>query len=73
MLFWLASRRGLLRDVAAEKFTEGTSVPTEEKVRTLVLERLWMNESIQEQWQGVRLPFLLLFSDGFYMSLLIVN
>lgn len=66
MLFWLASRRGLLRDVAAEKFTEGTSMPSEEKVKMLVLERLWMNKGIRGEWQGVCLVFVFLLSltDG---------
>lgn len=44
VLFWLASRRGMLRDVPAEKFSEGMTV--EDKTKMLVLERLWMNEGL---------------------------
>lgn len=51
VLFWLASRRGLLRDVPAEKFSEGMTV--EDKTKALVLERLWMNEGIRGEWQSV--------------------
>ena len=52
VLFWLASRRGLLRAVAAEKL-KSSEMSVEEKIRVLVLERLRMNEDIRGEWQGV--------------------
>ncbi|BCR83027.1 uncharacterized protein ACHE_10429S [Aspergillus chevalieri] len=51
VLFWLASRRGLLRDVA-EKL-KGKEMGVEKKVRCLVMERLRMNEMVKTEWQGV--------------------
>lgn len=68
ILFWLASRRGLLR----AKVEEGTlfrrvadisgrdvsSYSVEEKCRILVMERLRMNVDIKGQWQGVSFPNL---------------
>lgn len=53
VLFWLASRRGLLRAVAAEKLKPEMSMSVEEKIRVLVLERLRMNEGVRGEWQGV--------------------
>lgn len=50
VLFWLASRRGLLRDVA-EKL-KGKEMGVEKKVRCLVMERLRMNEMVKTEWQG---------------------
>lgn len=41
----------MLRDVPAEKFSEGMTV--EDKTKMLVLERLWMNEGIRHEWQSV--------------------
>ena len=46
----------MLRDVAAERFSEGMTV--EEKTKMLVLERLWMNEGIRKEWQSVCFFFL---------------
>ena len=51
MLFWLASRRGLLRDVAEKLKLKEMGV--EEKVRCLVMERLRMNEMVKAEWQSV--------------------
>ncbi|KKK19827.1 hypothetical protein P175DRAFT_0511627 [Aspergillus ochraceoroseus IBT 24754] len=54
VLFWLASRRGLLR-AAVENglFTTKTveSASVEEKTKTLIMERLEMNADIKHQWQ----------------------
>jgi ubiquinone biosynthesis protein COQ9 len=74
VLFWLASRRGLLRakvegglfatrEESVEREGEGgrkeTEPSIEEKVRILVMERLRMNEEIVHQWQDVStFPFL---------------
>ena len=52
VLFWLASRRGLLRAVAAEKL-KSSEMSVGEKIRVLVLERLRMNEGVRGEWQGV--------------------
>lgn len=56
VLFWLASRRGLLRNVA-EKLREKEGLSVEEKVRCLVMERLRMNEMVKGEWQGVSLLY----------------
>jgi ubiquinone biosynthesis protein COQ9 len=63
ILFWLASRRGLLRAkveegalfrrVADKSGRDVSSFSTEEKCRILVLERLAMNADVKIQWQGV--------------------
>ena len=54
VLFWLASRRGLLRAVAAEKLkSKASEMAVEERIRVLVLERLRMNEGVRGEWQGV--------------------
>jgi ubiquinone biosynthesis protein COQ9 len=67
ILFWLASRRGLLRSkvedgalfnrIAAES---GHELTVEEKVKALVLERLSLNKEVKGVWQDV--SFLLLHS-----------
>ncbi|KAJ5929507.1 hypothetical protein N7454_006457 [Penicillium verhagenii] len=52
ILFWLASRRGLLRakvEAGEVVFTAGQDV--ESKTKTLILERLKMNEEVRGQWQ----------------------
>ncbi|KAJ5391331.1 hypothetical protein N7509_006821 [Penicillium cosmopolitanum] len=61
ILFWLASRRGILRAkveegalftrVAAESGRDVAGLSVEEKSRILVLERLRMNVGIKDQWQ----------------------
>ncbi|KAJ5086849.1 hypothetical protein NUU61_008156 [Penicillium alfredii] len=63
VLFWLASRRGLLRAkveegglfarIAAERGPEGKGLglSVEEKVKVLVLERLGLNVDVKDQWQ----------------------
>lgn len=56
VLFWLASRRGLLRNIA-EKLREKEGLSVEEKVRCLVMERLRMNEMVKGEWQGVSLLY----------------
>ena len=54
----------MLRDVAAERFSEGMTV--EEKTKMLVLERLWMNEGIRKEWQSVCF-FFFLFLNYFWI------
>lgn len=58
ILFWLASRRGLLRGRVEEGgvFGAGEGLSTEEKVKILVLERLRMNGDVRDVWQDVRFP-----------------
>jgi ubiquinone biosynthesis protein COQ9 len=59
ILFWLASRRGLLRAAVEQngllKPTDSNLVSVEEKTRKLIMERLRMNTEIKHQWQDVRL------------------
>lgn len=61
VLFWLASRRGLLRGrvEAGDVFGEGAGaaegLSVEEKLRVLVVERLKMNVDVKGVWQDVRL------------------
>jgi hypothetical protein len=70
VLFWLASRRGLLRaqvekGLLEKKRTEddgARELSVDEKVKILVLERLRMNEKIVRRWQDVsfqktKIPF----------------
>ncbi|KAJ5898870.1 hypothetical protein N7495_003614 [Penicillium taxi] len=62
ILFWLASRRGLLRGkveegalfnrIAAERGIEPQALGVDEKIKALIMERLKMNDAIREQWQG---------------------
>lgn len=73
ILFWLASRRGLLRGkveegglfrrIAAEKGKDVHELSVEERVRGLLLERLRMNGEVRDVWQDVSffLSFLLFF------------
>ncbi|KAJ5231006.1 hypothetical protein N7489_011714 [Penicillium chrysogenum] len=61
ILFWLASRRGLLRGkveegglfrrIAAEKGKDVYELGVEERVRGLLLERLRMNDEVRHVWQ----------------------
>ncbi|KAJ5679685.1 hypothetical protein N7462_007929 [Penicillium macrosclerotiorum] len=61
VLFWLASRRGLLRGqveegallqrVAAERGLDAASLSVDDKVRILVMQRLRMNANIKHVWQ----------------------
>ncbi|KAF3029978.1 Ubiquinone biosynthesis protein coq9, mitochondrial [Penicillium rubens] len=61
ILFWLASRRGLLRGqveegglfrrIAAEKGKDVHELSVEERVRGLILERLRMNAEVKGVWQ----------------------
>jgi ubiquinone biosynthesis protein COQ9 len=63
ILFWLASRRGLLRGqveegglfrrIAAEKGKDVHELSVEERVRGLILERLRMNAEVKDVWQDV--------------------
>lgn len=71
ILFWLASRRGLLRGKVEEGglFAQalGKELSVEEKVKILVLERLRMNADVKGVWQDVCCyahppPFLLAIS-----------
>lgn len=61
VLFWLASRRGLLRAKveSGEVFgAHGEGLSVQEKIKILVLERLRMNGDVKDVWQDVRLtPF----------------
>lgn len=69
ILFWLASRRGILRGkveegglfrrIAAEKNKDVFELSVEERVRGLLLERLRMNQEIKSVWQDVRFSFLM--------------
>lgn len=55
IVFWLASRRGLLRSKVENGLFEGKEkLGVEEKIKTLVLERLKMNNEIIHRWQDVR-------------------
>ncbi|KAJ5779588.1 hypothetical protein N7457_007308 [Penicillium paradoxum] len=61
ILFWLASRRGLLRGkveegglfrrIAAEQGKDVHELSIEERVRGLILERLRMNTEVKDVWQ----------------------
>ncbi|KAE8144515.1 COQ9-domain-containing protein [Aspergillus avenaceus] len=55
ILFWLASRRGLLRasveDGLFETDTRGQRLSVAEKTKLLIMERLRMNTDIRHQWQ----------------------
>ncbi|RDW94025.1 uncharacterized protein DSM5745_01347 [Aspergillus mulundensis] len=58
ILFWLASRRGLLRAAVEQNGLLATSdgvnaIPAsvEEKTKTLIMKRLRMNKDIRHQWQ----------------------
>ena len=56
VLFWLASRRGLLRAKveSGEAFgTNGEGLSVQEKIKILVLERLRMNCDVKDVWQDV--------------------
>lgn len=58
IFFWLASRRGLLRGkvdngLFESRASSGRDLSVEEKVKVLVLERLWMNKDIKHKWQDV--------------------
>jgi ubiquinone biosynthesis protein COQ9 len=56
IVFWLASRRGLLRSKVENGLFEGKEqLGVDEKIKTLVLERLKMNNEIIHRWQDVRL------------------
>ncbi|KAJ6083958.1 hypothetical protein N7486_010758 [Penicillium sp. IBT 16267x] len=52
ILFWLASRRGLLRAAVESgdiQFTAGQDVQS--KIKTLIMKRMKMNEEVRGQWQ----------------------
>ncbi|KAB8207261.1 COQ9-domain-containing protein [Aspergillus parasiticus] len=58
VLFWLASRRGLLRASVDnglfekdERVKAGLKLTVEEKTKLLIMERLRMNTEIRHQWQ----------------------
>ncbi|OKL63979.1 hypothetical protein UA08_00639 [Talaromyces atroroseus] len=52
VLYWLASRRGLLRAKVQNGLFEGQQKSVDEKIKTLVLERLRMNSEIIHHWQN---------------------
>lgn len=57
ILYWLASRRGLLRGkVESGGLFEGlpSSASVDDKVKILILERLRMNRDVIHRWQDVR-------------------
>ena len=65
VLFWLASRRGLLRASVDnglfekdERVKAGLKLSVEEKTKLLLMERLRMNTEIRHQWQDVCAPLL---------------
>lgn len=53
VLYWLASRRGLLRAKVQNGLFEGKQMSVDEKIKTLVIERLRMNSPINHRWQDV--------------------
>jgi ubiquinone biosynthesis protein COQ9 len=53
VLYWLASRRGLLRAKVQNGLFDGQQKSVDEKIKTLVLERLRMNSKIIHHWQDV--------------------
>lgn len=78
ILFWLASRRGLLRGrveegglfekYAAKSGRGPMELGVEEKVKLLIMERIKMNVDVRGKWQDVSflsLSFLLLFNLSF--------
>lgn len=55
ILFWLASRRGLLRASVDDGLLRPyADASVEEKIKVLLMERLRMNVDIRHQWQDVR-------------------
>ena len=63
ILFWLASRRGLLRaavDNGLFRKNGPRELSVEQKTKMLVMERLRMNADVRNQWQDVSPPQLLL-------------
>lgn len=77
VLFWLASRRGLLRgrveDGTVFGAGEKSALGVDEKVQMLVMERLRMNADVKEFWQDVSqvcgLPLVLFcFLKSFHFS-----
>lgn len=53
VLYWLASRRGILRAKVQNGLFEGKQMSVDEKIKTLVIERLRMNSPIIHRWQDV--------------------
>ncbi|PWY69768.1 ubiquinone biosynthesis protein COQ9 [Aspergillus heteromorphus CBS 117.55] len=56
ILFWLASRRGLLRsrvenDALLQAQDGGAPLSVDEKIKVLIMERLRMNEEVRDKWQ----------------------
>lgn len=76
ILFWLASRRGLLRGkveegglfrrIAAEKGKDVHELSVEERVRGLLLERLRMNGDVKDVWQDVSFCFISFMQEALY-------
>lgn len=53
VLYWLASRRGLLRAKVQNGLFNGKQLSVDEKIKILVMERLRMNGKIAHRWQDV--------------------
>ncbi|RAK76151.1 uncharacterized protein BO72DRAFT_406703 [Aspergillus fijiensis CBS 313.89] len=53
ILFWLASRRGLLRSKVESDglFSAGPVLSVDDKIQILLMERLRMNAEVKDQWQ----------------------
>ncbi|EED17656.1 conserved hypothetical protein [Talaromyces stipitatus ATCC 10500] len=51
VLYWLASRRGLLRAKVQNGLFDGKQMSIDEKIKALVIERLRMNSPIVHRWQ----------------------
>lgn len=83
ILFWLASRRGLLRGqveegglfrrIAAEKGKDVHELSVEERVMGLILERLRMNAEVKGVWQDVSFFFFFLLLPSFLPALLFLG
>lgn len=60
ILFWLASRRGLLRSKVENDALLQSSQPlsVDDKIKVLIMERLRMNVEVKEKLQDVCFPYL---------------
>lgn len=58
VLYWLASRRGLLQAKVQNGLFEGKQSSIDEKIKALVIERLRMNSKVVHRWQDVGYPLI---------------